>query len=76
MDWAVVRQVLAELEPLLRASSMQANQLMETHTALLKSALGPWGLELERRIEHFLYPEALETLKRAREEYPELSAQG
>ena len=75
VDWTVVRQVLAELEPLLAASSMQANQLIETHAALLKAALGPLGAELEQQIEHFLYPEALETLKRARKEHPELAAQ-
>jgi len=72
VDWAVVRQVLAELEPLLAESRMQANQLIETHAALLKAALGPLGAELEQRIESFLYPEALQTLKRAREEHPEL----
>ena len=75
VDWAAVRQVLAELEPLLAASSMQANQSSKTHAALLKAALGPLGAELEQRIEHFLYPEALETLKRARVEHPELAAQ-
>jgi len=68
IDWALARQVLAELEPLLSVSSMEANQLIETHAALLKAALGPLGAELEQRIEHFLYPEALETLKQAKKE--------
>ncbi|OQW85940.1 MAG: hypothetical protein BWK76_07300 [Desulfobulbaceae bacterium A2] len=62
VDWTVVRQVLAELEPLLAAGSMQSNQIFETHAALLKTALGPLGVELEQRIEHFLYHEALETI--------------
>jgi len=73
VDWTVVRQVLAELEPLLATASIQANRLIETHAALLKAAFGPLGMELEQHIEHFLYPEALDTLKRAREEYPELA---
>jgi hypothetical protein len=64
---------LAELEPMLAASSIKANDLMEAQGALLKAALGPLGLELEQRIEHFLYPEALETLNRARQEPPELA---
>lgn len=66
VDGEAVRQVLDELEPLLAASSIEANQLMTTHGALLRAALGPLGLELENRIEHFLYPEALETLVWAR----------
>ena len=74
VDWKVVRQVLTELEPMLKASSMQANQVIETHAALLKVALGSLGAELQQRIEHFLYSEALETVKRARKEHPELAA--
>jgi two-component system sensor histidine kinase/response regulator len=72
-DWPAVRQVLAELEPMLAASSIRANEAIETHAALLTSALGPLGAELEQRIEHFLYPEALATLQRARQEHPELA---
>jgi two-component system sensor histidine kinase/response regulator len=75
VDWTVVQQVLAELEPLLAAANMQANQHIETHAALLKAALGPLGVDLEQRIEHFLYPEAIETLKQARGEHSELTAQ-
>ncbi len=73
LDWVLLRQVLAELGPLLANSSMQANQIFETHAALLKAALGPLGTELEQRIEHFLYPEALEILQRAQQELPELT---
>jgi two-component system sensor histidine kinase/response regulator len=73
VDWTLVRQVLAELEPLLATGSMQANQIFETHAALLKAALGPPGAELEQQIEHILYPEALETVKRVRQEQPELA---
>jgi two-component system sensor histidine kinase/response regulator len=73
VDWTAVRQVLVELEPLLATGSMQANRIFETHAALLKAALGPLGAELELRIEHFLYPEALETVKLARQEYTDLA---
>ncbi len=72
VDWATVRRLLDELEPLLGAWSMQANDLFEKHAALLKAALGPTGATLEQRIEHFLYPEAVDALKRARTEHPEL----
>jgi two-component system sensor histidine kinase/response regulator len=67
-DRPAARRVLAELEPLLAASSIQANRLVEENAALLKATLGPVGGELERQVEHFLYPEALETLKRWRED--------
>jgi signal transduction histidine kinase/HPt (histidine-containing phosphotransfer) domain-containing protein/ActR/RegA family two-component response regulator len=75
VDWEVARQVLAELEPLLTADSSQANRILDQHAALLKAALGPLGEELIQRIEHFLYPEALETLQRARQGHPELTIQ-
>ncbi len=75
VDWAEVRQILAELETALAASSIQANQVIEIHAALLKVALGSAGAELEQRIERFLYPEALEILQQARLAHPELEAQ-
>ncbi|MCX7179732.1 MAG: hypothetical protein NTX56_13510 [Proteobacteria bacterium] len=73
MDWAVVRQVLAELEPLLAASRMQANQLSETQAAMLTAALGPLGAELAQHIAQFRYPEALQTLRQIWGEHPELT---
>jgi two-component system sensor histidine kinase/response regulator len=75
VDWTAVRQVLADLEPMLAASSIEANHVIDTHAALLTAALGPLSAELEQRIEHFLYPEALKILKRAQEEHPELLAE-
>ncbi|OYY74071.1 MAG: hypothetical protein B7Y40_06550 [Gammaproteobacteria bacterium 28-57-27] len=68
VDWASVRRVLDELEPLLAASSMQANDVFEENAALLKAALGPLGTALEQRIEGFLYPEALEGIRKAQAE--------
>jgi two-component system sensor histidine kinase/response regulator len=75
VDWPAVRQVLAELESMLAASSIEANHVINTNAALLTAALGPLGVELKQRIEHFLYPEALKILKRAQEEHPELLAE-
>ncbi|KAF0164830.1 MAG: PAS domain-containing protein [Rhodocyclaceae bacterium] len=73
VDWATVRQMLAELEPLLAACSTQANDIGEDNAALLKAALGPLGATLTARIEGFLYPEALEAIRQARAEHPELA---
>lgn len=72
VNWATVRQLLVELESLLAIGNSQANRLMETHAALFKTALGSIGEELQQQVERFLYPEALETLMRAREKHPEL----
>ena len=74
VDWAVINRVLNELEPLLASCSIQANFLFDTHSAHLMAGLGALGKELEHRIMHFLYPEALETLQQLRQEYPELAA--
>ncbi|MEW5757355.1 MAG: ABC transporter substrate-binding protein [Pseudomonadota bacterium] len=73
VDWANVRQLLTELEPLLACANMEANLQVEAHGTLLKMAFGPLGEELEHQIERFLYPEALETLRRAQAEHPQLS---
>jgi PAS domain S-box-containing protein len=73
VDWARVRQVLSELEPMVAADSSQANRHLEQYAVLLKAALGSLGVELAQQIEHFLYPEALATLQRARTGYPELA---
>ncbi|MEJ2618693.1 MAG: PAS domain S-box protein [Candidatus Thiodiazotropha sp.] len=73
VDWTRVREVLAELEPMLAASNVQANQLIERHGALIEAALGPLSKELKQCIDHFLYPESLATLRQARQAYPELA---
>ena len=74
VDWAAVRQTLTQLEPLLVASNLRANQLFETHDAALTAALGALAVELEEHIRRFRYPEALETLGRIWRECPELTA--
>jgi hypothetical protein len=75
LDWHEVQRVLNDMEPLLMAGNMQANHMIKAHAQMLRLALGPTGAEFEHHIEHFLYPEALDVLKRARNEYPILLAQ-
>ena len=74
VDWTAVRQVLGQLEPLLAASNLRANQLFETHDTTLFDALGALAVELGEHIRRFRYPEALETLVRIWRECPELGA--
>ena len=74
VDWGEVHKVLDELEPLLAASRMEANDLFERNAALLKAALGPLGATLGVRIRGFLYPEALECIRLARTEREELAS--
>ena len=62
VDRAALRQALAELEPLLGASDVRANQVFAAHRALLMAAFGPLARELEQRIERFEYFEALDIL--------------
>jgi len=65
-DWQVVTEILSKIEPLLNISSMQANVLVSAHANTLKATLGTIGSDLEHQIAHFLYPEALETLQKAK----------
>jgi len=73
VDWTELCRVLDKLEPLLVASSMEANDLMEENAALIRAALGPLGATLEQRIEDFLYPEALDAIREARAKSMELA---
>jgi two-component system sensor histidine kinase/response regulator len=73
VDWAGARRLLGEIEALLAGSHLRAHQLVEENAALLHSALGDFGAELERQVRQFRYPEALEILQRARSQHPELA---
>jgi two-component system, sensor histidine kinase and response regulator len=66
LDRAAAGRVLDELEAALAAGDVQANQIMEESAALLKGALGGSYEALQRQIADYLYPAALETLRRAR----------
>jgi two-component system sensor histidine kinase/response regulator len=72
LDWAALRQLFDELEPLLAAGNTQANQLCAAHATALRAAFGQRATELEQRVDHFLYPEAMDTLRQLRQAYPEL----
>ena len=73
VDWAGARRLLGEIEALLAGSHLRAHQLVDENAALLHSALGDFGAELERQVRQFRYPEALEILQRARSQHPELA---
>lgn len=75
VNWADVRQVLADLGPLLTAGNTKANRIVEAHAALLNAALGQWGARLEEQVLHFQHLEALETIKQVQRDHPELEAQ-
>lgn len=72
-DWNAVRRILAELESRLESASVESNRILERDAPQLKTALGHLGEELARRIESFLYPEALELLRELRRQQPELA---
>ncbi|HOE40315.1 MAG TPA: ATP-binding protein [Rhodoferax sp.] len=71
VDWALLRQVLTELEPLLLSGNLKANRLVSTHAALLKAALGPLAAQFEWQLAQFLHAEALKTLAQARAQLDE-----
>ncbi|MBU0752270.1 MAG: PAS domain S-box protein [Gammaproteobacteria bacterium] len=72
-DWQALQPVLAELEPLLAASSMQANSILQKHAGLIETTLGDAGRTLIAQIEGYRYPEALEIIAHARQAHPELA---
>ncbi|MBT0962347.1 PAS domain S-box protein [Denitromonas iodatirespirans] len=55
-------RVLAELRPLLAASDMRANTLLQTHAGLIGATYGEAGRRLMREVSRFNYPEALAAL--------------
>jgi PAS domain S-box-containing protein len=63
---AALNPRLDELEAALAAGDIRAEQLLEASTVDLRSALGSPFEDLCRQIDDYLYPEALQTLRRAR----------
>jgi len=61
-----VQRVLDELEAALVASDVQANQIFDAWSTALRAALGGACEPLRSQIADYLFPEALETLRRAR----------
>ncbi|UCV03145.1 PAS domain S-box protein [Dechloromonas denitrificans] len=71
-DWAMLRQLIDELEALLLTADMGAYQCCSRHAGQLRDGLGPTGKELVDNVEAFAFPEALENITQARHEYPQL----
>ena len=74
IDWPAVRQVLAELETSLEGGYFEGNHVFYDHLHMLRAGLGSFALTLEHQIERFAYPEALITLRAARQQIAELQA--
>jgi len=73
-DWTAARRTLAELERMLASGDFRSRQIMLTHSALVRAALGPLAGQLEQEITQFLYQDALRTLQQARRDRPQLAA--
>lgn len=69
VDWPLAGQVLAQLEPLLIAGNMRANHLADTHSALLKAALGPLADHFVQQVAQFQHAEALQTLAQLQRQF-------
>lgn len=69
LDLPMLRQVLAELEPLLGSGNVKANKLVHTHRALLRTALGPLADPFEQQVGQFQQTQALQTLAQARQQF-------
>ena len=74
IDWPRLRQLLIELEELLRMADLEAYRRGTEHAEKLRTALGPVGDRLVGEIEAFAFPEALETIIEARRTFPALAA--
>jgi PAS domain S-box-containing protein len=66
LDEKELRRRLDEIEEALAAGDVRANQLLEASGPYLHAALGSQSENLRRQVADYLYPEALETLRRAR----------
>ncbi|TVO67579.1 PAS domain S-box protein [Denitromonas ohlonensis] len=61
-DPEAAARLLAELRPLLVASDMRANALLQSNAALIKACFGPAGQGLVSQVNRFNYPEAVTAL--------------
>jgi two-component system sensor histidine kinase/response regulator len=73
IDWPLLRQLLNELEELLRMADLEAYRRGTEQAGKLRAALGPVGDRLVGEIEAFAFPEALETIIEARRTFPTLA---
>ncbi len=65
---------MAHLENLLAEDDTRSNEVFEKAAPLLRAALGEAADTLESQIDGFAYQQALDTLRTARAERPELRA--
>ncbi|MCM8611427.1 ATP-binding protein [Accumulibacter sp.] len=73
VDWQGVRALLAQLENLLQADDLEANQLFHDTSSLMRLALGEWADGLQRQLDGFDYGSALASIRAARAALPELA---
>jgi len=67
--WTSIQDALDELESSLLANDVRATEIFESCASHFSSALGVYGEQLGREIDEYQYPEALQTLRRARSEH-------
>jgi len=67
VDPTDLERILNELEAALAASDVQAKQILESSASALRTALGDAHDLLSRQIREYLFPQALETLRHARQ---------
>ncbi len=67
-DLHLLRQLLDELEPLLASGNVKANKLVQSHRALLRTALGHLADQFEQQVSQFQQTRALQTLAQARQQ--------
>ena len=60
--------ILDELEPLLASGNVKANRLVQSHRALLRTALGHLADQFEQQVGQFQQTRALQTLAQARQQ--------
>ena len=72
VDWATLRAMFDELEPLLESGDFAATEVCAPHLAMLQTAFASLALTLETQIEDFLFAEALATVRQIRSEHPQL----
>ena len=72
IDWPSAQAAVVRLETLLAEDDIQANEVFLELAPALRAAWGETVRILERQINGFAYPQALETLRRLVAEHPEL----
>ncbi|RUQ34050.1 MAG: response regulator [Candidatus Competibacteraceae bacterium] len=72
VDWIQVQRAVDRLDALLAEDDIQANAVFREAAPTLRAAFGEVATVLERQINGFAYPQALETLRRIKADGPTL----